>query len=27
MANMMDYYIDACSSNTIEYWERYLWEQ
>jgi len=24
MANMMDYYIDACSSNTIEYWERYL---
>ena len=24
MANMMDYYINACSSNTTEYWERYL---
>ena len=24
MSNMMDYYINACSSNTVEYWERYL---
>lgn len=24
MADMMDYYINACSSNTTEYWERYL---
>ena len=24
MANMMDYYINTCSSNTTEYWERYL---
>ena len=24
MANMMDYYINTCSSSTTEYWERYL---
>jgi hypothetical protein len=24
MSNMMDYYINSCSSSTIEYWERYL---
>jgi hypothetical protein len=27
MADQLDYFTNSCSSGTIEYWERFLWEK